>query len=80
MLRPLLCEKPHTDRALIGWFALTITPMTDDKPKGGRPPKPEAERRSVVVALRLTPDLAAKRKRLGGVDWLRERLQRAREK
>lgn len=54
--------------------------MTDDKSKGGRPPKPEAERQPVVVSFRVTRDLAAKLQRLGGVEWLRDRIKRAREK
>jgi hypothetical protein len=55
----------------------TVTSM--EKNKGGRPPKPEAERRAVVVALRLTHDMHAKLLRLGGVEWLRDRIARARE-
>ncbi len=51
-----------------------------EKNKGGRPPIPEAERRAYVVALRLTQDMHAKLLRLGGVEWLRERIARAKEK
>ena len=50
------------------------------KNKGGRPPKPADERLGVVVTLRLTEVLHAKLLRLGGVDWLRERIRRTKEK
>ena len=59
-------------------FVFTLTGM--EKNKGGRPPIPEAERRAYVVALRLTQDMHAKLLRLGGVEWLRERIARAKEK
>jgi hypothetical protein len=49
------------------------------KNRGGRPPKPEAERLGVVVTLRLTEAMHAKLLRLGGVEWLRERVKRAKE-
>lgn len=45
----------------------------------GRPPKPEAERRGIVVSLRLTEAMNAKLLRLGGVEWLRERIRLAKE-
>jgi hypothetical protein len=55
-------------------------PMQDDRAKGGRPPKPEAERLSAVVMLRLTQAMRDKLQRLGGVEWLRERIRRAKDK
>lgn len=50
-----------------------------EKNKGGRPPIPEAERLSKTIMLRLTQDMHAKLLRLGGVEWLRERIARAKE-
>jgi hypothetical protein len=58
---------------------LYINRMRSSNPKGGRPPKPEAERLSTIVMLRLTEAMAAKLSRLGGVEWLRERIKRAKE-
>jgi hypothetical protein len=47
--------------------------------KMGRPKLPAAMRLSVVVRLLLTPDMARKLKRLGGVTWLREQIRQAKE-
>ncbi|MDP1649576.1 MAG: hypothetical protein Q8M01_15435 [Rubrivivax sp.] len=52
--------------------------MNEPKSKG-RPPKPEAERLAHIVTLRLTNELHAKLLRLGGVEWLRERIRRAKD-
>lgn len=46
---------------------------------GGRPPKPEDERLSAVVMVRLTKEMHDKLARLGGVEWIRERIRAARE-
>jgi hypothetical protein len=51
----------------------------DERNKGGRPPKPADERLSAVVMVRLTAAMHAKLLRLGGVEWLRERIKRAKE-
>lgn len=59
-------------------FANTFNRMDEPKSKG-RPPKPDDVRLAHVVTLRLTNELHAKLLRLGGVDWLRERIKRARE-
>ncbi len=49
-----------------------------NEPKSrGRPPKPDDVRLGHVVTLRLTNELHAKLLRLGGVEWLRERIKRA---
>jgi hypothetical protein len=54
--------------------------MDDDtRNKGGRPAKPEDERLSVPIAFRLTTAMHAKLLRLGGVQWLRDRIKRAKE-
>jgi hypothetical protein len=55
--------------------------MEDKTPpnKGGRPPKPEDERLSVPIMLRLTTAMHAKLQRLGGVEWLRDRIERAKD-
>jgi hypothetical protein len=61
-------------------FTVTINRMDDVTPnKGGRPPKPEDERLTANVMLRLTTAMHAKLLRLGGVEWLRERIKRAKE-
>ena len=59
---------------------ITITIMMETKNQGGRPPKPDDERLSAVVTLRLTETMHAKLMRLGGVDWLRARIKVAKEK
>ncbi|MDP1649555.1 MAG: hypothetical protein Q8M01_15325 [Rubrivivax sp.] len=50
-----------------------------ERNRGGRPPKPEAERLDVPVVIRLTHALRDKLTRLGGPAWLRERIKRAKE-
>ena len=50
--------------------------MEQAKNKGGRPPKPEAER-LVQRAIRLPPDLWAKID-ASGLEWLRAVIRRAR--
>lgn len=49
------------------------------KNQGGRPPKPEEERLSATVLIRLTQEMRDKLTRLGGVEWIRERIRRAKE-
>jgi hypothetical protein len=50
----------------------------NDKRPQGRPPIP-ADERLVVRSLRLTAEQWDKLARLGGVKWLRERINKARE-
>ena len=57
-------------------FANTLNRMNEPKSRG-RPPKPDDVRLGHVVTLRLTNELHAKLLRLGGVEWLRERIKRA---
>lgn len=45
----------------------------------GRPPAPEDARRSARVELRLTQAQRDKLERLGGADWVRSRIDRARD-
>lgn len=49
------------------------------KNRGGRPPKPDGERLSLPVVVRLTLELRDKLTRLGGPAWLRERIKAAKE-
>lgn len=53
--------------------------MTIAKRPRGRPTAPTDERMSEIIRVRLTPELARKLQRLGGIDWIRERIRRARE-
>lgn len=52
--------------------------MTGTKRTRGRPTAPADERMSEIIRVRLTPELAMKLRRLGGIDWIRERIRRAR--
>jgi len=45
----------------------------------GRPPVPAALRQTERVEIRLTPAQREKLDRLGGAQWLRERIEKARE-
>lgn len=45
----------------------------------GRPPAPKDARRSARVELRLTQAQRDKLERLGGADWVRSRIDRARD-
>ena len=45
----------------------------------GRPPAPEDARRSARVELRLTQAQRDKLERLGGAEWVRSRIDRARD-
>ena len=49
------------------------------KKKPGRPELPPDERRDHTVRARVTADEAAKWERLGGAEWLRRALARAKE-
>jgi hypothetical protein len=49
------------------------------KKKPGRPEMPPDERRAQTVRARVTADEAAKWERLGGAEWLRKVLRRAKE-
>ena len=54
---------------------------TAAKPKrpAGRPTLPESERASVAYNVRLTAAQHAKVVRLGGAQWIRDRIDRAKE-
>jgi hypothetical protein len=52
--------------------------MTAAKRPPGRPPLP-TEERLIVKSLRLTQGQWDKLARLGGVEWLRERIAKAKE-
>ena len=45
----------------------------------GRPPAPDDARRSARVELRLTQAQRDKLERLGGAEWVRSRIDRARD-
>lgn len=49
------------------------------KKRGGRPTKIEGEALDVPVLIRMTQTLRAKLKRLGGADWVRDRIRKAKE-
>lgn len=49
------------------------------KKKRGRPEVPADQRRGRTVRARVTEEEEAKWERLGGADWLRAALKRARE-
>lgn len=51
--------------------------ITIPRPRG-RPPAAPDEARSARFELRLTPAQREKLERLGGADWLRERIDKAR--
>lgn len=53
--------------------------MTTPKRPPGRPPAPEDARRSARVELRLTQTQRDKLDRLGGADWVRTRIERAKD-
>jgi hypothetical protein len=53
--------------------------MTDPKRKPGRPRLPDSERFTEVVQVRCTKAQREKLDRLGGVAWIRERIDRAKE-
>lgn len=55
---------------------MTVTP----KAKIGRPVLPESEVRSKTMRVRCTTAEFDKFTRLGGADWLRQALKRARQK
>ena len=50
-----------------------------EKRRLGRPAIPETERLSQRMEVRLTPAMYAKAIALGGADWIRERIRRAKE-
>ena len=52
---------------------------TEPKSKGGRPPKPEAER-LVQRSIRLLPSQWAKFDAAGGIEWLRGLIDRSKPK
>jgi hypothetical protein len=52
--------------------------MTEPK-RIGRPPKPEPERHTERFEVRCTKAQREKLDRLGGAQWLRERIDRAKE-
>lgn len=51
-----------------------------EKKRLGRPTIPEAERLSERMEVRLTPAMFAKAIALGGAEWIRERIRRAKLK
>jgi hypothetical protein len=52
--------------------------MTEtEKRRRGRPTKPDAERLTEKLEVRLTPAMHAKAVALGGAEWMRERITRA---
>ena len=51
--------------------------MTSEPKRRGRPPVPADQRQSARVEIRLSDALRAKLKRLGGAQWLREQIERA---
>lgn len=53
--------------------------MKAAKKKPGRPELPPDERRDHMVRARVTAAEAAKWERLGGAEWLRKALHRAKE-
>lgn len=54
--------------------------MTAPKPaRMGRPTLPESERASVAYNVRLTAAQHAKVQRLGGAQWIRDRIDKAKE-
>jgi hypothetical protein len=56
-----------------------LNTMTTPKRPPGRPPVAEDARRSARVELRLTQAERSKLERLGGAEWLRSRIERAKE-
>ena len=52
--------------------------MTEPK-RMGRPPKPESERHTERFEVRCTKAQRDKLDRLGGAQWLRERIDKAKE-
>lgn len=52
---------------------------TEPKSKGGRPPKPDAER-LVQRSIRLLPSQWAKFDAAGGIEWLRGLIDRSKPK
>lgn len=52
---------------------------TAEPKKRGRPPIAADLRQTERVEVRLTPEHRAKLDRLGGAQWLRERIEKARE-
>lgn len=48
-------------------------------PARGRPELPPEERRSHMVRVRVTAEEAAKFERLGGAEWLRGQLKKAKD-
>ena len=55
------------------------TSITEDKRKPGRPALPPEQRQTERVEMRCTKAQREKLERLGGVQWLRDRIDRARE-
>jgi hypothetical protein len=53
--------------------------MTTPKRPPGRPPVAEDARRSARVEVRLTQAQRDKLERLGGADWVRTRIERAKD-
>jgi hypothetical protein len=49
----------------------------NDRGQGRKPLQAGVE--TVIVSIRLTPEQAAKLKRLGGGEWVRERVKKAKE-
>lgn len=56
-----------------------MTTPKPDKPKRGRPAMPPEQRQTERVEMRCTKAQREKLERLGGVQWLRDRIDRARE-
>lgn len=54
--------------------------MTAEPKRRGRPPAPPGTARDERVELRLTTAQRAKLERLGGAQWVRERIDSARER
>ena len=52
--------------------------MTEPK-RIGRPPKPAEDRRSERIEIRCTKAQRAKLDKLGGAQWLREKIDKAKE-
>jgi hypothetical protein len=74
----VMCREAQDMASNYGQELLRMNANTADKRPPGRPPLP-TEERLIVRSLRLTQGQWDKLARLGGVEWLRERIAKAKE-